>query len=251
MKGKALIWLRLYVDILTDDRLGLLAFEDQRHYLFLLACKRLGLLDSDAPQLSRRVANALKVELSSMEEVKRRLMEVGLIDEDFQPRAWCRRQFESDSSGAARSRKYRATKKQRHSDNGVTSRVTKSDATDSETESESEEESTPRGRGVRGERAPQRARARASKRLPSNFVPSTELRAWAATEAPLVDFSDALATIKDHEFKTAHTDWEAVVRNWLRRDQKTAEDRMLRAPRSPAQEPLFRDDDTSLDGLDL
>lgn len=255
MKNKKLIWFRAYVDILWDDRLALVAFDDQRHFFMLLACKRLGVLDSDAPYLERRVAQKLGLQVTVLDEVRRRLVEVGLIDENFQPCAWARRQFESDSNGAERTRKYRAgVDRKRHSDNGVTSQRDKCDAIDSETESETESEpdTPPLARGsAEGERAPERAHARPAKRMPSGYVPSTQLRAWAATEAPLVDFTDALATIRDHEFKTAHVDWDAVFRNWLRRDQKAAEQRVHRVTRAPAQEPLFRDDDTTLDGIEL
>lgn len=252
MKSKVMHWFRVYVDILTDDRLALIAFEDQRHYFCLLACKRSGVLDSTAPYLDRRVAAKLGLQCSVLEEVKRRLMEVGLIDEKYQPVAWARRQFVSDTSGAARMQKHRSkTTVKRHSDNGVTSHVAKSDAADTETESDTETDTPPRRGGVqRGA-----ARPRPSKRIPRGWEPSTDLLAWAATEVPLVDFANALATIRDHEFKNAHTDWDAVVRNWLRRDQARVEDRVLvhRPPagRAAAQQPLFRDDDTTLDGIDL
>jgi hypothetical protein len=248
MKAKANPWFRVYVDILTDDRLALIAFEDQRHYFCLLACKCSGVLDSSAPYLERRVAAKLRLEVSTLEEVKRRLMEVGLIDDQFQPVAWGRRQFLSDSS-VERTRKYRGkTPMKRHSDGHVTARVRLSDVLDTETESEAETESPPLRGGVqRG-----RARAKPTKRMPRNWQPSTDLLAWAATEAPQVDLAYALATIRDHEFKNPHTDWDAVVRNWLRRDQSLAEERVtVSRPRNGAQQPLFRDDDTSLEGVEL
>ncbi len=252
MKNKVMSWWRAYTRMLDDDKIKLLAFEDRWHYVALCHMKRAGILDSDAPHRDRRIAGKMDLPLTAALEAKRRIIDVGLIDEDWQPLAWEKCQFESDSSGAARMRKLR---EKRHSDNGVTSRSDKSDAIDSETESEEESDTdippSKRRGSARGERAPQRARTRASKRLPTNFVPSTDLRAWAATEAPLVDFMQALATIKDHEFKAAHTDWEAVVRNWLRRDQKAAEDRMHGRARPSAQEPLFRDDDTTMDGIEL
>jgi len=253
--NKVMTWWRAYTRMLDDDKIKLLAFEDRWHYVALCHMKRAGILDSDAPHRDRRIAGKLELSVPAALEAKRRIADVGLIDDDWHPSAWSRCQFESDGSGAERMRKHRSKKSvKRYSDNGVTSRVTKSDAIDSETESdkESEPDTPPLARGsAEGERAQQRARTRASKRMPKDFNPSTQLLGWAATEAPLVDFADALATIRDHEFKTAHVDWEAVVRNWLRRDQKAAEERMHRVTRAPAQEPLFRDDDTSLDGIEL
>jgi hypothetical protein len=194
--------------------------------------------------------------------VKRRLRDVGLIDENWQPLAWAKRQFTSDANGAERMRKHRSKKVvKRHSDNGVTSRVTKSDAADireeksqnqnPESEKSQSSSSYVGGVGSAEGSARKRAPARPSRRMPATYEPSTELLAWATTEAPLVNFRNALDTIRDHEFRTAHSDWDAVVRNWLRRDQRAAEDRPARGTRAPAQQPMFRDDDTSLDGVEL
>jgi hypothetical protein len=54
------------------------------------------------------------------------------------------------------------------------------------------------------------------KRAPSDFVVSKEMREWAANEVPSVDIDFSTKTFMDHEFKTAHTDWKAVWRNWMR-----------------------------------
>lgn len=102
-------WLRLYVEIIDDDKLGLLAFEDRWHYIALLCCKRTGLLDADCNPdlLRRRVALKLGLSTRELDEVARRLSEVQLIDrETLQPNGWEHRQFESDSS-TERVRRYR------------------------------------------------------------------------------------------------------------------------------------------------
>jgi hypothetical protein len=65
--------------------------------------------------------------------------------------------------------------------------------------------------------AGQPARPRAVKRCPESFDPGDELRAWALADAPRADFSRELAKFRDHTFKTAHSDWSAAFRNWLRR----------------------------------
>lgn len=57
---------------------------------------------------------------------------------------------------------------------------------------------------------------RAIKRCPDGFD-ADPLRAWAASEAPRADFERELAKFRDHTFKTAHSDWPAAFRNWLRR----------------------------------
>lgn len=106
-------WFRLYAGIVDDEKLRLLAFEDRWHYVALLALKCDGLLDKglDLPMLNRQVAVKLGLQLRELEAVANRLEEVGLIDaETFQPLAWGKRQFRSDSS-AERTRAWRARKK--------------------------------------------------------------------------------------------------------------------------------------------
>lgn len=58
------------------------------------------------------------------------------------------------------------------------------------------------------------------KRLPADFQPDDELRAWAAEKAPDVDFERELEAIRDYEFTKVHTDAAATVRTWLRTEQK-------------------------------
>lgn len=106
-------WFRLYHSALDNNRLRLLAFEDRWHYIALLCCKRRGMLDADQPgDLTRRmVASALGIQVRELEEVARRLMEVGLIDDvTLQPLGWDEHQFKSDwdSTTAARQARYRA-----------------------------------------------------------------------------------------------------------------------------------------------
>lgn len=99
MKSKP--WLRLYTDIIDDEKLGLVAFEDRWHYIAFLACKGKGLLDRNEDQELTRRKVALKLGLSTREldEVVRRLAEVGLLErETMQPVGWDERQFLSDSS---------------------------------------------------------------------------------------------------------------------------------------------------------
>ena len=111
---KSFPWFRLYNEAIDDEKLRLLAFEDRWHFVALLCCKSKGLLDSaDSHDLKNRKI-ALKLGLSSREldEVARRLAEVGLIDRDtLQPLAWDERQFHSDDS-TSRVRKFRERQKQ-------------------------------------------------------------------------------------------------------------------------------------------
>lgn len=106
-------WFRLYAGIVDDEKLRLLAFEDRWHYVALLALKCDGILDKglDPQMLNRQVAVKLGVQLRELEAIANRLEEVGLIDaETFQPLAWDRRQYRSDSS-TPRVREFRERKK--------------------------------------------------------------------------------------------------------------------------------------------
>lgn len=99
--SKGLPWLRLYAEAVDDEKLRLLAFEDRWHFVALLCCKCKRILDDEAdPQMMRRkVAVKLGLQLRELDEVARRLSEVGLIDpETLSPVAWEKRQFGSDSS---------------------------------------------------------------------------------------------------------------------------------------------------------
>lgn len=127
---KPLQWFRMYAEAVDDDKLRLLAFEDRWHYVAILCLKAGGVLDSDAATLERRVAIKLGLLPHDLGEVKRRLMEVGLIDKRWQPRGWDNRQYASDSS-AERTRRWR---EKRHDDVTVTDQSRDRAETDTETE---------------------------------------------------------------------------------------------------------------------
>jgi hypothetical protein len=123
-------WFRMYHEFVSDPKVQLLAFEDQRHFIALLCLKCNDTLDSAAPSPNfrdRMIAKALGLSPDAALEAKRRLMEVGLIGADWHPVKWDARQYESDSS-AERTRAYRDRKKaaspvtdaERHSDVTVT-----------------------------------------------------------------------------------------------------------------------------------
>lgn len=102
-------WFRLYAEFISDPKVQLLAFEDQRHFVGILCLKCNGTLDSDAPSQEfrhRMIAKALGLSPDAAMEARRRLCEVGLIRDDWQPMKWAERQFESDVS-TQRVRKFR------------------------------------------------------------------------------------------------------------------------------------------------
>jgi len=115
-RSRPLPWFRMYSEAIDDEKLRLLAFEDRWHFVALLCCKSKGLIDEPETELKRRKI-ALKMGLAYLEldEVARRLSEVGLIDrKTLQPLAWDERQYQSDNS-TERVRAYRErVKRQRN-----------------------------------------------------------------------------------------------------------------------------------------
>lgn len=133
MSASAMPWFRLYAEIIDDEKVRLLAFEDRWHYVALLACKCSGLLDAgDEPtMLRRKLSVKLGLAMRELEAMAERLDEVGLVDaETFQPKGWQDRQFQSDTS-RERTRAWRARKAKRSCDVTVTAQDTD---TDSDTE---------------------------------------------------------------------------------------------------------------------
>lgn len=140
-------WLRLYTDVRSDPKLSLLSFDDQRHYIWLLTLKCDGSLDQfDGEMLDRLVCKQLGLDPSACCEVKRRLQEVRLIDANWQPLSWERRQYKHDDS-KERVKRYRERKaletKECNACNGdVTVTVTGTE-TETETDKSSYEDSSP------------------------------------------------------------------------------------------------------------
>lgn len=88
-------WFRMYSDIIDDDKIRLLAFEDRWHFVALCSLKCSGLTDNpDDPLLLRKLAVKMGVQLLELDEIKRRLMDVELIDENFVPLKWGKRQYQ-------------------------------------------------------------------------------------------------------------------------------------------------------------
>ncbi len=129
---KALPWFRMYTDFLDDPKMIGLAFEDQRHFIAVLALKSSGVLETDCDPklLNRIVAQRLWVDQSAIIEVKNRLKNAGLIFDNWQPVAWDKRQMHSDhdDSGAERQRKFRENRRNALRNGQVTDTVTAGNA---------------------------------------------------------------------------------------------------------------------------
>jgi len=108
--ARGMPWFRMFADFMTDWRIEALAFEDQRHFVFLLCAKCAGYLDEDYPNATirdRAIGRRLGLQGEALDNAKARLLEVGLIDDAWQPVKWEQRQAPSDSS-TNRVREYRA-----------------------------------------------------------------------------------------------------------------------------------------------
>jgi len=138
-------WFRVYTNIVDNHKMRLLAFEDRWHFIALLACKQSGLFDSADPEfINRSLAVKLGLQLPALDELRKRLTDVKLIDKNWNVLKWEERQYKSDSS-KERQRKYREKQKltknvtspKRHQNAKVTPQDTD---TDTDTESDTEKD---------------------------------------------------------------------------------------------------------------
>ena len=160
-------WFRMYAEAVDDDKLRLLAYEDRWHFVAIMCCMGQGILDSPPDLMRRKVAVKLGLDSRELDEVARRLSEVGLIDRNsLKPLAWDRRQFisDADNTAAERQRRRREKLKESNSKSTVTDvsrvtsrtchgRVTRPD-TDTDTDTDADEENkTPPARKRAGSRS--------------------------------------------------------------------------------------------------
>ena len=150
--SKRLPWFRMYADFLNDPKLISLAFEDQRHFIGVLALKCDGAIDdvADGDLLDRIVAQRLWIDHAVIRDVKRRLIAAGLIDARWQPLAWEKRQMRSDvdATGAERQRRYREAQKHNALRDAAVTRLDTDTDTEEETEKEEDKKKATRKRAA-------------------------------------------------------------------------------------------------------
>lgn len=120
-------WFKFHHEFATDPVVQLLSFEDQRHFVVLLCLKASGALDrqyGNAGMRERVILSALRIDSVTLVDVKNRLMEIAVIDADWQPTAWEKRQESKDKTAAERMRRKREA--ERNVTEGVTRNVTES-----------------------------------------------------------------------------------------------------------------------------
>ncbi|WP_370682244.1 hypothetical protein [Comamonas sp. GB3 AK4-5] len=254
--SKQLPWFRVYTRMVDDDKLKLLAFEDRWHFVALLCLKGEGLLDKgDAPGLlMRKIAVKMGLDVRTLEEVARRLAEVGLVDQtSLQPTKWDGLQMRSDNDPTAADRKKRQRERAKtakpapgndvtddHGQDTDASRVTGTNVTRTDTDTDLDKEpqvDTPEveqdsvGSPQPGD-APAAAAPAASPtdkakgtRLPKDWVLLKSWGDWALKERQDLTAEDVrreAACFRDHWVGKAgadarKADWEATWRNWIRR----------------------------------
>ena len=130
-------WFRVYHRMIDDEKIRLIAFEDRWHFIAVCCLKADGLLDEpDSAMKWRKIAVKMGVQARDLDEIKRRLFEVGLVDEAMQPLAWDDLQYRSDTS-TERVRKYREKSKVTRDETRRNVSVTVQE-TETDTESESD-----------------------------------------------------------------------------------------------------------------
>ncbi len=224
-------WFRLYAEFISDPKMQLLAFEDQRHYIGILCLKCNGTLEtlSIGPEhFERMVSKALGLDPATGAEVKRRLMEIGVITESWQPIAWSRRQYESDSS-AARTFQYRQRLRDAEQPRDVT--VTDKNRSDSEQIQNRTDTEHDKSRAARS----------TASRFAEDFLFTPERQRVA--EAERIDGPREFAKFADYwrsasGAKARKLDWDATWRNWCReaadRGSRSGR-RITRDPKTPEQ----------------
>jgi len=143
MSATRLPWFRMYTDFLNDPKMIALAFEDQRHFIGILALKSDGAIDDICEEslLDRIVAQRLWIDHGVIRDVKKRLINAKLIDSAWQPLAWNKRQMQSDKdlTNAERQARYRESLKNKSTVSNALCNVT---VTRIDTDTDTEEEKT-------------------------------------------------------------------------------------------------------------
>lgn len=213
-------WFRLYNRMVDDEKLRLLAFEDRWHFVALCCLCSSGLLsEPDSDLRTRKIAVKLGVQVRELEEISRRLREVGLIDESLAPLAWDELQYRSDTS-TDRVKKYR--EKQRCNEVKRSSNVSE---TAQETELETEEES-PNGDRPSGDgpsltiehvfEGYQALAEQLGLTVPRDLTPERrQLIRGRVKQYPLEDFQTVFAKCRDSPFLRGDRGRTPLTIDWL------------------------------------
>lgn len=180
-------WFRLYSEFAFDPKVQLLDETLQRRFIMLLCLAGAGVTPTNDVS---EVDFALRIGVSECERTRSLLVSKGLIGDDWFPKKWTKRQFESDSS-TERVKRFR----KRHK--GVTDDVT----------------------GTASEQSRAEQNVGRATRIPDDFLLTDERRLVA--EAEKLPAERTFAKFSDYwraagGAKARKIDWEATWRNWCR-----------------------------------
>lgn len=68
-------------------------------------------------------------------------------------------------------------------------------------------------------------KSKRTSKMPADYQLSAEMLEWIKVKVPDINAGLELEMIRDHEFRTPYSDWDAVCRNWFRKAQRTTETR--------------------------
>lgn len=221
-------WFRLYHRIIDDEKIRLLAFEDRWHFIAVCCLKADGLLDEpDSALKERKIAVKMGVQTRELDEIRRRLFEVGLTGENMHPVAWDDLQYKSDSS-TQRVRNFREKTKSKQVKRLGNVSVTRQDT---ETEADTEKE-TPNG-----------VSTKRGSRLPEDWMPDEIFGKSEGLSAEQIareadKFRDYWRALPGQ--RGVKVDWQATWKNWVR---KATDDRRSLEPVKPTSwrdEPEYK-----------
>ena len=213
---KGMPWFRLYAEFAFDPKLQAVTETLQRRYIMLL-CLR---CNGDIPGLTdEQVACALRISNDDLAKSKKKLLEIGVIAENFDIPKWLERQHRCDFS-AERVAKFRRNKnvtlQKRYSNANVT-------APDTDTDTDTEKK---------------------SKRVRTPFSPPSldELKAFIHEKGYNVNPEKWLAHYEANGWMVGRNrmkNWKAAVRTWHHGDfgQQQRRPSSLDVGRNPEPEP--------------
>lgn len=209
-------WFRMYSDFLNDPKMISLAFEDQRHFIGILALKSDGTLDQqcDEKLRDRIIAQRLWIDYAILSDVKKRLVNAGLISESWQPLAWEKRQFVSDNS-SERVRRFREKKASVTGNVSETLQKRPQNRTDTDTEERVEAED--RNTGVLP--FPSLDKKKKATPAPKDFEVTVEMFDWAVEQGvPETRVRPETEAFIDRNKAKGETyvDWNSAWKNWMR-----------------------------------
>tara|TARA_B100001093_G_scaffold226772_1_gene217320 strand:+ start:3587 stop:4231 length:645 start_codon:yes stop_codon:yes gene_type:complete len=109
-------WLKLYTEIVNDPKIQLLAPSDRWHYVVILCAKADGLFNYNANLRLKMLEVQLRLTPEEMTALYDRLLGVMLINEDWSPAGWDKRQVVNDPTGKLRKRAQREREKNKDKD---------------------------------------------------------------------------------------------------------------------------------------